>query len=291
MDAFWIILVGSLVSACGAILGSFLLLRKMTMIGDAISHAVLPGIVLAYLIMQSRESIFMLVGAALFGILTTVLIEVLSKKARLQEDAAIGISFTWMFAIGVILISYFAGQIDLDQECVLYGEILYTPYDTWVLADGTNLGPRNVWILGGLLVIILTFVILAYKPLLITSFDPLFAAATGISVAVWHYALMGLVSLTTVLSFESVGAILVIAFLVGPAATAYLLTESLPKMLGLAVLFGVLAAILGYAFSVWINGSTAGSMTLAIGLEFLMALAYVKFFNKQKLKGRLNAVH
>lgn len=291
MDAFWIILVGSLVAACGAVLGSFLLLRKMTMIGDAISHAVLPGIVLAYLVMQSRESIFMLIGAAIFGILTTVLIEVLSKRAGLQEDAAIGISFTWMFAIGVILISYFAGQIDLDQDCVLYGEILYTRYDIWILSNGVNMGPRTVWILGSLFVVILAFVVWAYKPLVLTSFDPLFAAATGVSVVAWHYALMSLVSLTTVLSFESVGAILVIAFLVGPAATAYLLTESLPKMLGLAVLFGIMASVLGYYLSVWINGSIAGSMTVAIGLEFILALGYTKLFDKRKLKSKLNAVH
>ncbi|MCI4668600.1 MAG: metal ABC transporter permease [Bacteroidia bacterium] len=291
MDAFWIILVGALVAACGAILGSFLLLRKMTMIGDAISHAVLPGIVLAYLVMQSRDSVFMLVGAAVFGILTTVLIEVLSKKARLQEDAAIGISFTWMFAIGVILISYFTGQIDLDQECVLYGEILYTPYDTWILGNGINMGPRNVWILGSLFLLILGFVFFSYKALLLTSFDPLFAAATGVSVAFWHYALMSLVSLTTVLSFESVGAILVIAFLVGPAATAYLITDSLPRMLALSVIFGITASILGYYLSVWINGSTAGSMTVAIGVQFLLALGYVKLFDRRRMKGKFNAVH
>jgi len=291
IDDIWIMLTGSLVAACGGILGAFLLLRKMTMIGDAISHAVLPGIVLAYLLVQSRASVVMLIGAAIFGILTTVLIEVLSKKARLQEDASIGISFTWMFAIGVILISLFAGQIDLDQDCVLYGEIAYVPLDLWILGDGTSLGPRTVWILGGLLMVILAFVFLAYKPLVLTSFDPLFAAATGLSVAFWHYALMSLVSLTTVLSFESVGAILVIAFLVGPPATAYILTDSLPRMLGLSVLFGVLASILGYYLAVWIDGSIAGSMAVAIGVEFILALAYVKIFDRRRLKGKLNAIH
>jgi len=291
LDSLWIMLVGALVGSCGAILGSFSLLRKMTMIGDAISHAVLPGIVLAYLVVGSRASLAMLIGAAIFGILTTVLIELLSKKARLQEDAAIGISFTWMFAIGVILISLFAGQIDLDQDCVLYGEIAYVSLDTWVLANGVDLGPVNVWILSSLLLVILLFVFFAYKPLLITSFDPIFAAAAGISVAFWHYALMSLVSLTTVLSFESVGAILVIAFLVGPAATAYLLTDSLPWMLGLAVVFSILASVGGNILATLINGNIAGSMAVAIGIQFVPALTWTKVFDRRRIKGKLNAIH
>ncbi|MEO0895962.1 MAG: metal ABC transporter permease [Bacteroidota bacterium] len=290
-DNLWIMLVGSLVGACGAILGSFLLLRKMTMIGDAISHAVLPGIVLAYLVVGNRASIGMLLGAAIFGILTTVLIELLSKRARLQEDAAIGISFTWMFAIGVILISVFAGQIDLDQDCVLYGEIAYVPFDTLSLANGLVVIPRNILILIALLIAIVAFVFFAYKPLVLTSFDPVFAAATGISVAFWHYALMSLVSLTTVLSFESVGAILVIAFLVGPAATAYLLTENLPRMLMIAVFLSIVAAIFGNILATLINGNISGSMAVCIGIQFVIVLIYTRIFDRRRMKGKLNAIH
>ncbi|MEM6262562.1 MAG: metal ABC transporter permease [Bacteroidota bacterium] len=280
MDSFWIILTGILVAASTSLLGSFLLLRKMTMVGDAISHAVLPGIVLAYLVSQSRASWIMLAGAALFGILTTLLIEVLHKRAKLQSDAAIGISFTWLFAIGVILISLFAGQVDLDQDCVLYGEIAYVPLDIWLLSNGMNLGPITVWRLSFLLILVIVFVVLAYKPLLVTSFDPVFSAAVGISTVFWHYALMSLVSLATVLSFESVGAILVIAFLVGPAATAYLLTENLIRMLVLSVVMGIIAAITGYGLAVFIDGSIAGGMAVAIGAEFLLALAYSKWTSK-----------
>lgn len=121
-DAFWIILTGSLVAATSGLLGCFLVLRKMALVGDAISHAVLPGIAIAFLISGSRSSVPMLLGAAAFGLFCTVLIEVFSKRARVQEDAAIGISFTWLFAIGVILITFFADKVDLDQECVLYGD-------------------------------------------------------------------------------------------------------------------------------------------------------------------------
>ncbi|MBP8239479.1 MAG: metal ABC transporter permease, partial [Saprospiraceae bacterium] len=189
MDAFWIILTGTLTAVCGGLLGAFLLLRNMAMIGDAISHAVLPGIVIAYLLSGSREALPMLLGAAAVGVLTTVIIEALYRKARVQSDAAIGITFTGMFALGILLISAFAGQIDLDQDCVLFGEIAYVPIDVWVTAGGVNLGPRAVWILGGLLLLILLMLLLGYKGLLITTFNAEYAAALGISVSFWHYLL------------------------------------------------------------------------------------------------------
>lgn len=244
------------------------------MLGDAISHAVLPGIVIAYLVMQTRASLVMLVGAAIFGVLTTLLIEFFHQKGKLQSDAAIGLSFTFMFAVGVILISLFAGQVDLDQDCVLYGEIAYVPLDNWILADGTYLGPTTVWILSGMLLVILGFVVAGYKALLSTSFDPVFASAVGISAAFWHYALMTLVSLTTVFSFESVGAILVVAFLIVPAATAYLLTDHLPTMLVLAVASGVLAAIGGYYLAVLLDSSISGAMATAMGLLFAVVFVF-----------------
>lgn len=274
LDTFWIILTGILVASCCGLLGCFLLLRKMTMIGDAISHAVLPGIVIAYLTTHSRTSMTMLLGAAVFGVLVTVLIEGLQKKARMQKDAAIGVSFTFLFALGIILISLFAGKIDLDQDCVLYGEIAYVPLDTWTFGQ-MNMGPRTVWILGFLLICIVGFIYKAYKGLVLTTFDEVYAASLGVSVNFWHYALMSLVSLSTVLSFDAVGAILVVAFLVGPAATAYLLTHQLKKMLFLSLLAGILAAVSGYLLAVWVDGSIAGAMAVVIGLEFLLAFVYV----------------
>ncbi len=274
MDAFWIILTGTLVAASGGLLGSFLLLRKMSMVGDAISHAVLPGIVIAYLITQSNASVFMLAGAAVFGVLVSVMIEGLHKIAKMQTDAAIGISYTWMFAVGIILISALGGNVDLDQECVLFGEIAYIPLEPWVTENGTLLGPVYIWLLGLNFIIVLLFVLVGYKALLITSFDPLLAASLGISTGVWHYALMGAVSLTTVFSFESVGAILVVAFLVGPAAIAYLLTDNLKKMLFISVIAGLFASVGGYFLAFWADGSIGGAMATVIGIEFILALVF-----------------
>jgi len=272
MNAFWIILTGTLVATCGGLLGAFLLLRKMSMVGDAISHAVLPGIVIAYLLSGSREVLPMLVGAAAFGVFATVVIEALYRKARLQSDAAIGITFTGLFALGIVLISLFAGQVDLDLDCVLFGEIAYVPIDVWITPGGVNMGPRAVWVTGGLLVLVLAMIGIGYKGLLLTTFNPEHAASIGISVAFWHYLLMSAVSVTTVVSFESVGAILVVAFLIVPPATAYLLTNKLKPMLALTVLFGFGSAVGGYYLASWIDGSIAGAMSVVAGVFFIAAL-------------------
>src|SRR3990170_929643 len=258
MNDLYIILTAALVSTSCALLGCFLVLRKMAMVGDAISHAVLPGIVLAFLISGSRDSITMLVGAGLIGIVTTFLIEFLHKKARLQTDASIGVTFTWLFAVGVVLISLFAGKVDLDQDCVLYGEIAYVPLDMVIMEDGMILGPRALYIVGTILVLIILFIIFGYKELFLTTFDPAYASAIGISTTLWHYLLMGAVSATTVASFESVGAILVVALLIAPAAAAYLLTDNFKWMLIIACITGVLSSITGYYIAVALDGSIAG---------------------------------
>ncbi|MDW3210542.1 MAG: metal ABC transporter permease [Reichenbachiella sp.] len=274
MDALYIISAGSLVAVTCGLLGCFLILRKMAMVGDAISHAVLPGIVLAFLISGSRDSVIMLLGAGIIGILTTVLIEFFHKKGNLQTDASIGVTFTWLFALGVILISVFANEVDLDQDCVLHGEIAYVPLDLWITESGLILGPRVLYVSGFVFLVILGFIILGYKELYLTTFDPAFATAIGISTVLWHYLLMAAVSLTTVASFESVGAILVVAFLIAPPATAYLLTSSFPRMLLLTVILGIVVSAAGYYLAVLLDGSIAGAMSSVAGILFLIAFLF-----------------
>jgi manganese/zinc/iron transport system permease protein len=245
----------------------------MAMVGDAISHAVLPGIVIAFLISGSRDSMTMLIGAGLIGVLTTFLIEFLHKKAKLQTDASIGVTFTWLFAIGVVLISLFAGKVDLDQDCVLYGEIAYVPLDT-LIVGGQSIGPRALYIMGIILTIIILFIWIGYKELFLTTFDPAYASAIGISTTLWHYLLMGAVSATTVASFESVGAILVVALLIAPAATAYLITDNLKWMLVIACIAGIVASVTGYFFAVWLDGSIAGAIAAMAGAIFVLAMIF-----------------
>lgn len=292
MSDFWIILTGALIASSCGFLGCFLILRRMAMLGDAISHAILPGIVIAFLITSSRDPLPMLIGAAIFGLLCTIVIQLLRNQG-VQADAAMSVTFTALFAVGVILISLFTQQIDLDLDCVLYGEIAYVPYDTWIW-NGMDLGPRALWGAGAAFLLSLLVVGLFYKQFKLTSFDPALAAAIGIPVAVFHYLLMGLVSVTTVASFESVGAILVVAMLIVPAATAYLLTERLGFMLGLSVIIGIASSFGGYLLAIVLDASIAGCMTIVAAGLFTLALLFsprqgivTRWFIRRKLRSQL----
>jgi manganese/zinc/iron transport system permease protein len=274
MNDLYIILTACLVATTCALLGCFLILRKMAMVGDAISHAVLPGIVIAFLISGSRDSVTMLIGAGLIGILTTFLIEFFHTKAKLQTDASIGVTFTWLFAVGVVLISLFAGKVDLDQDCVLYGEIAYVPLDLIITEAGINIGPKALYVMGGILIAVSAFIVIFYKELFLTTFDPAYANAIGVSTALWHYLLMSAVSATTVASFESVGAILVVALLIAPPAAAYLLTDNLKWMLVISSLVGILSSITGYYLATYLDGSIAGAIAAVTGLFFGLAVIF-----------------
>ena len=269
----WIIITGILAASSCALLGSFLVLRKMSLMGDAISHAVLPGIVIAFILTAGRNTFPMLIGAGFFGLLTVWLTEALSKRGRLYYDASMGIIFTTLFAIGVILISLFAADVDIDQECVLFGEIAYVPWNIWYFR-GMDMGPRPVWVLGLVTFINLLFVLFFYKELKAYAFSPQLAATLGLPVGLIHYGLMGTISLTTIASFESVGAILVVAMLIVPAATALLLTDRFHRLLLLSVLFGITSALGGYLLAFLLNSSIAGAMAVVTGLQFAVVFVF-----------------
>lgn len=272
MSTFWIILTGALVASTCGIVGCFLVLRKMAMIGDAISHSVLPGIVIAFLLSGSRDSLFMLLGAAAIGLVTVFLIQ-LFHHTGVQSDASIGVVFTALFAVGVVLVSVYARHIDLDLDCVLYGEIAYVPWNTIHIAN-VDIGPKAVWGVGLALLLCVTVIAVFYKQFKICSFDPPLAAAVGIPVVLFHYLLMGLVSVSTVASFESVGAILVVGMLVIPPSTAYLLTEKLSRMIVYSVITGCSSSVIGYYVASILDASIAGSMISVAGALFLLALFF-----------------
>lgn len=271
-DALWVIITGSLVGASCGFIGCYLILRKMAMIGDAISHTVLLGIIGAFLVSNSMDGFTMLIGAAIVGLLTTFFVQTLHSSG-VQSDAAIGVVFTALFALGVVLVSYYANEVHIDLEHVLYGEIAYVPWDTWVV-NGVDLGPRAIWMVGGVLLFNLITVSLFYKEMKIVSFDPQMALAIGIPVILIHYVLMTLVSITTVSAFESVGAILVVAMLIVPGATAYLLTDRLSVMLILSMLVGVASAVFGYGAAVLLDASISGCMTTVAGILFTLAFLF-----------------
>lgn len=272
MNDFWIILTGALVAASCGLIGCFLVLRKMAMIGDAISHSVLPGIVIAFLLSGSRDSLPMLLGASVIGLVTVFLIQMF-KQSGVQSDASIGVVFTALFSIGVVLVSIYTRQIDLDLDCVLYGEIAYVPWNTLEIG-GINIGPKAVWAVGLALLLSVVLIGLFYKQFKVCSFDPALAAAIGIPVMLFHYLLMGLVSVTTVASFESVGAILVVGLLVVPASTAYLLTEKLSSMILISMLVGVVSSVMGYYLAYLLDASIAGCIISVTGVLFVLAFLF-----------------
>ena len=272
-DGLWIILIGSLVAAACSLVGCFLVLRRQAMMGDAISHGILPGIVLAFLFTGTRNIVPMLLGAGALGLITAYITDTLTQRGRLQSDAAMGVTFTWLFALGIILVTRYAGSVDLDVDCVLHGELIFAPFRRLTIA-GIDLGPQSFWSVGCVALIDLCFVVAGYKQLKVCSFDPGLAASLGINVTLWHYLLMSFTSLTTVACFESVGAVLVVAMLIVPANTAYLLTNRLSVMLGLSVAVGAVASALGYGLAYALDSSVAGSITTIGGILFVAAALF-----------------
>ena len=266
-------LTAIIVAAACALPGTFLVLRQMAMMSDAISHAILPGIVVAFFFTGNLSSPLLIVGGAATGLLMVVLVEAMRRTRLVREDAAIGLVFPALFSVGVILIARFAGDVHLDTDAVLLGELAFVPFDRWMVA-GVDLGPVGVYSTGAVGAIAGLFITLFYKELKLATFDAALCATLGFMPALLHYALMGLVSATAVVAFDAVGAILVVALMVGPPAAAYLLTDRLHWMIGLSMGLGAIAAVTGYWVAHVLDASIAGSMAGVVGLEFALAFAF-----------------
>lgn len=261
-------IIAAVVAVACAIPGVFLVLRKMALISDAISHSILPGIVAGFFITQDLNSPILILLAALTGVITVILVEAIQKTGLVKEDTAIGLVFPALFSIGVILIAKNANDVHLDVDAVLLGELAFAPFDR-LMMGGMDMGPKSLWIMGSILIITLILLFLFFKELKVSTFDAGLSSALGISPIVVHYGLMSVSSITVVGAFDAVGAILVVALMIAPAATSYLLTSSLKKMLLLSVIFGVFSAIAGYWVAHWLDASISGSMTTVLGLLFL----------------------
>jgi|TARA_B110000971_G_C19989848_1_gene491407 manganese/zinc/iron transport system permease protein len=266
-------LIASIVAIACAIPGTFLVLRKMALISDAISHSILPGLVLGFFITHDLNSPLLIVMAAFSGLVTVVLVEFIQKTKLVKEDTAIGLVFPVLFSIGVIMIAKNANDVHLDTDAILLGELAFAPFDR-LLLDGADFGPKSLWIIGTVLLITIGLLFAFFKELKISTFDAGLATALGFSPIMIHYGLMSVASITIVGSFDAVGAILVVALMIAPAATAYLLTDNLKRMLGLSVLFGVFSAIAGYWLAHWLDASISGSMTTILGIVFLLVYLF-----------------
>jgi len=266
-------LIASLVAIACAIPGVFLVLRKMALISDAISHAILPGVVVGFFITHDLSSPLLIIFAAFTGILTVFLVEFIQKTGLVKEDTAIGLIFPALFSIGVILIAQNANDVHLDIDAVLLGELAFAPFDRLELF-GADVGPKSLWVIGTILLVTLSLLVAFFKELKVSTFDVGLASALGFSPVVLHYGLMTVASVTTVGAFDAVGAILVVALTIAPAATAYLLTKDLKAMILLSVGFGVFSAISGYWLAHSLDASIAGSIASVLGVVFLIVFLF-----------------
>jgi manganese/zinc/iron transport system permease protein len=255
--------------AC-AVPGTFLVLRRLALVSDAISHSILLGIVLGFFVTGNVNSPLLLVGAALVGVLTVVLVGVLQRTGLVREDAAIGLVFPALFSIGVILISRYADDVHLDIDAVLLGELAFAPFDRLVFW-GWDWGPTSLVVMTVILALNVAAVVVFWKEVKLATFDPAFAVALGFTPTLVQYGLMSLVSLTAVGAFDAVGSILVVALMIAPPATAYLLTDSLARLLGLAALIGAASALSGYWLAYLLDASIAGAMATMTGVFFVSA--------------------
>ena len=273
-ESYFVLLITAV--AC-AVLSPFLVLRKLSMVSDAISHSVLLGIVIAFFIVKDVGSPFLIVGAATFGVITVFAVELLSGTGLVKNDDAVGIVFPMFFALAVVLITKFARNVHLDTDVVLMGEVIIAPLNR-IEFMGIDL-PKAFVQMGILLVVNLLFVIIFFKELKVTTFDRGFATLAGFSSAALFYALMTLSSFTAVTAFDAVGAILVVSFLITPGAAAYLISKDLKVMIAISVGYAVINSIIGYVFSLLMNVSMSGMTAAAAGVTFLLTF----LFNREGL--------
>ena len=275
-------LIAILISVACALLGVFLVLRSMSMLTDAISHTVLLGIVLSFFITHKLDSPLLIVGATLTGLLTVYFVEVLSDSKLVKEDAAIGIVLSILFSVAVILISKYTANIHLDIDAVLLGEIAFAPFHTTeIFGFKIATGLVNGF---AILVVNLLFITIFFKEIKISIFDKALALTLGLLPEVFHYLLMTLVSVTSVVSFDIVGATLMISFMVGPATTAYMISKNLKTMLVYSSLIGIISSIIGYHLAVFLDVSISGSIAVVIGVIFFIVLFGKRFKKYVKIE-------
>ncbi|MDX2270384.1 MAG: metal ABC transporter permease [Cyanobacteriota bacterium] len=250
------LLVAVAVGILCAVMGSYLLVQRLALLGDAISHSLLPGLALAFMV-----GVNIFVGAFIAGVISTLLIHAIRSRTTLKEDAAMGVVFSAFFALGITLITLLQKAQKIDLNHFLFGNIL-------------GVTAEDVWITIAIAGLVLLVVALLYKELLFVSFDPIGAQAAGIPVAGLNASLMVLVSLTLVASMKAVGVLLVLAMLITPGATAYLLVPRLHQVMGVGSLLGVVGSVMGLYGSYYLNVPSGPAIVLVVSLGFFLALLF-----------------
>ena len=261
-----IIILSIIVSAACAVCGVFLVLRRMALMSDAVSHSIILGVVIGFFISKSLSSVVPIIGAVIAGLASVIFTEYLQKTRLVKSDAAIGLVFPAMFSAGVLLVNLFAGNIHIDTDAVLLGEIGLAPLDRIDLF-GVSI-PRSTFIMSIILFMNVLLSVIFFKELKLSTFDKDLAAALGFSPAAVNYGLMTAVSITCVGAFDSVGAVLVTALMIAPPAAALLLSDDLKTVLVLAALIASLSSVSGFFLADSIDGSISGAMAVMSGVFF-----------------------
>ncbi len=267
------LIIAVLVAASTSIIGVFLVLRKMSMMTDAISHTVLLGIVLAYLVVGNLNSPLLVIGATVIGVVTVYLIELLIRTNKTTKDAAIGVVFPLLFSIAIVIINTKFRNTHLDIDAVLLGKLEIAVFDRLIIF-GKDIGPKSLYMLLLVLILNVSFILIFYKELKIVSFDSALATVLGFSVGLIHYLLMTLISFTAVVAFDAVGSILVIALMVGPVVTALLITKDLVKTIVYTLIIGVLNSVLGYGFAYFYDLTISGTIATFTLITFLAVFIF-----------------
>ncbi len=270
MEAFWILFTLLLLGSACAAIGTFLVLRQQSLMADALSHAVLPGIVIAFLWSGIYGGLLTWFAALITGLITTTLILWIQRHQSLHQDSVIGLVFSFLFALGILLLSAFARKIDLDQECVLYGEIAYLPFSPFI-ADLIPVQSVKVLFMA---ILVFLIVFLGWRGFSLFAFDPAFAHSLGFDPKRWEQLLLLLTTILVITAFEIVGVILVLAYLIIAPATAWLTSQRLTIMVGKAILYSISATFLGYFIAVFLDVSIAG----AIGGVSFLQLCFIALY-------------
>jgi len=267
---YWVVIVCALSAIACVLPGTYLILNRSSMLGDAISHAVFPGVVVAFFLVENRDPLSMFVGAFISGILAAVCAELISRISHVKEDSALGVVFTTFFSVGVLLVSSAGRYIDIDPSCVLYGSPEYLPFEQVSLLG--YLVPQSFISVGLIALFNFTLFILLKKELIASSFDPDFASLTGLKPKLLRILVMISVAATCVATFEAIGAILVVALLIIPSATALILSARINTVVLIAFALGIIAAAGGYAGAVSLDTTVSGMIGVVAFAFFLMAL-------------------
>lgn len=290
-----VLLVLVMTSLCCSLIGPIVILKNMAMVADALSHSILLGIVVSFIFVKDLSSIWLILGAAIFGVITVLVVELLVKLKLVKNQDGLGFIFPIFFSLGVIIISKYFRNVHLDIDMVLMGNPLFSPFiRMWGL-------PKDLWTMIFVFIINFAFVILGYQRLKISLFDEDYAKLQGIKISWLYYLSVCLISVTSVSAFNTVGAILVISFLVAPAAAAYLLSKSLMSMTIISMIYGLINVLIGFHVSIIFDVSLSGACAFVSLLTCLLTIIFCKngyihklfyrYLNKKQLRMDLILIH